>query len=264
MGKVTKIILGLVFVAVIGVLVFSLFPSETEAVCWGDRRGGGGDYFSLRKTIEALPANEDMMRAPQGAEIPAGYTVTSWYSGANIEAVVGNTDASNSDELITQIGAGNEDMADQAITHLKKSTVLRYLQDAGIEFIDMCIQDCEGGLVPCGRRCDDPDTDICECVSCTTCHFFILIRRIVDFLLTTIVPILLVLVILIGGVMYLTSSGDKEKARKAMEVFKVGAIGFVIALTAWLLVNLIMVFSTPNSTGEIFGTPWYGIDCEVE
>lgn len=264
MKKVTKIILGLVFVGIVGVLVFSLFPKQTEAVCWGDRPSGGGDYFSLRQTIEALPANEDMMMAPRGAEIPAGYTAVTWYSGANIEELVANTDASNSDELMEQIGAGNKDMANQAISHLKRTTVVRYLRDAKIEFIDMCVHNCEGGLVPCGRRCDDPNTDICECVSCTSCHFFILIRRIVDFLLTTIVPILLVLVILTGGVMYLTSSGDTEKARKAMEVFKVGAIGFVIALTAWLLVNVIMVFSTPNSTGEIFGTPWYGIDCEVE
>jgi len=29
---------------------------------------------------------------------------------------------------------------------------------------------CKGGLVPCGRSCDDPCTETCECAPCTLCH----------------------------------------------------------------------------------------------
>ena len=62
-----------------------------------------------------------------------------------------------------------------------------------------------GGLVPCGRSCDDPDTLGNECEPCTLCHFFLMIERIIDFLLFRIVPALAALMMAIGGVMMLFS-----------------------------------------------------------
>ena len=46
----------------------------------------------------------------------------------------------------------------------------------------VCSEELQGGLVPCGRNCDDPCTPECECAPCTLCHLFVLLKRIIDFL----------------------------------------------------------------------------------
>ncbi|MBI5005223.1 MAG: hypothetical protein HZC03_01310 [Candidatus Lloydbacteria bacterium] len=87
------------------------------------------------------------------------------------------------------------------------------------------------GLVPCGGSGQDP---------CTLSSFFVLIKNIIDFLLRDIATPLAAVTFAVAGWMYLTAAGDAGKIKSAHELFKNVAIGFIIALSAWLVVNAIL------------------------
>ena len=57
--------------------------------------------------------------------------------------------------------------------------------------------------------------------------------------------IVTVLVIILGGVNYITSQGDPAKAAKAKNTILYGVIGLVIALLAFAIVNFVLT--------EVFG-----------
>ncbi|MCX6737850.1 MAG: hypothetical protein NTY11_00265, partial [Candidatus Parcubacteria bacterium] len=63
------------------------------------------------------------------------------------------------------------------------------------------------GLVPCGQHADDPNTsDIDESASCTLCHFFILIEKVLEFIFFNITPPLALLMLIIGGGMFMLAT----------------------------------------------------------
>ena len=117
-----------------------------------------------------------------------------------------------------------------------------------------------GGLVPCGRTCDDPCTEICECAPCTLCHFFVLFKRIVDFATLNILFPLAVLMIVVGGVMFLTAGGDPGRIGGAKKILTATVIGLAIILVAWLIVDTVITFITP--AGSPF-QQWHTINCPV-
>lgn len=88
-----------------------------------------------------------------------------------------------------------------------------------------------GGLVPCGGSGQNP---------CGFSDFFVLINNVINFLLFKIATPLAALTFAIAGWMYLTAAGDSGKIKNAHELFKNVAIGFIIALAAWLIVNAIL------------------------
>jgi hypothetical protein len=117
----------------------------------------------------------------------------------------------------------------------------------------------EGGLVPCGRICDDPNTtDINECCPCTFCHIFVLLDRIVDFLLLKIVPPLAVLMIVIAGVMFIVAyfggteiltggvKGGPALFSQAKKLMSAVITGLIIIYGAWLIVNTVLLFLGVN------------------
>lgn len=106
----------------------------------------------------------------------------------------------------------------------------------------------KGGLVPCGRQSDDPDTPLNECCPCTLCHFFVLIKKIIDFLTIDIAFPLLALMITAGGIMYLTSGGDPKRLNTAKTILKNAAIGVLIILCAWVIVDTLITFLTPANS----------------
>ena len=52
--------------------------------------------------------------------------------------------------------------------------------------------------------------------------------------------ILAVIVIILGGVQYMTSNGDAGKVKKAKDTILYGIIGLMIALLAYAIVNFIL------------------------
>jgi len=155
-----------------------------------------------------------------------------------------------------------------------------------LAFAQECLcpeKDCPGGLVPCGRRCDDPNTKICECWPCTFCHVFVLIKRIFEFLLTTIVFPIFIITLIVSGLFYLTSGGKPKTLEKAKTILTTGLIGFAIAFGSWIIVNTAItvltggtkgLLSTPETGVPIFdqvigvldslvGRPWYEVTCPI-
>ena len=88
------------------------------------------------------------------------------------------------------------------------------------------------GLIPCGGSGED---------ACKFSDFFVLIKNIIDFLLVSIAIPLAALSFAVAGWMYLTAGGDSGQIKKAHELFKNVAIGFIIALSAWLIVKAILL-----------------------
>lgn len=107
------------------------------------------------------------------------------------------------------------------------------------------------GLVPCGN------VDTCPC---ELCDFFVMLDRIIDFLLKYIVPSLAALMIAIGGGMYIISRGDPEMLGRAKKLFTAVVIGLVIIYGAWLIVNLFLtVIGATVWQGP--GQGWWIINC---
>jgi hypothetical protein len=132
-------------------------------------------------------------------------------------------------------------------------------QKAGIKCLT-CSEELQGGLVPCGRNCDDPCTAECECAPCTLCHLFVLFKRIIDFLAKDVLFPLAVLMIVIGGVMFLTAAGDPGRIGTAKKILTSVVIGLVIIFLAWLIVDTIIMFIT--NSGSPFRN-WKDINCPL-
>lgn len=102
-------------------------------------------------------------------------------------------------------------------------------------------------LVPCG----------CDGCPCTLCHFFILINNAINFLVLRLTPIVATLMIVAGGVMFLTSAGKPGTIEKAKSLTTSAIFGLVIIFTAWLVVDIILFYL--GWTGPV----WWEIDCPV-
>ena len=93
------------------------------------------------------------------------------------------------------------------------------------------------GLVPCGGK-GEP--------ACQLCHFFVLFKNAVDFLLKYVVPALAVLMLAIGGFMYVFAfanpsegmSGSPGMVSQAKRLIVSVVFGPIIIFAAWLIVNL--------------------------
>ncbi len=121
-----------------------------------------------------------------------------------------------------------------------------------------CAEEQQGGLVPCGRNCDDSETEINEQAPCTFCHFLVLFKRIVDFVMKDIAFPVLILMIVVGGIMFLTSSGSEKQLTKAKEILKSAVIGLLIILLAWLVIDIVINVLT-NGEGPFQN--WNEISC---
>ena len=72
------------------------------------------------------------------------------------------------------------------------------------------------GLVPCGGTGQDP---------CTFCDFFVLFKKIIDFILLSIIPPIAILMVVIGGAMFFLAAGNPENINRAKSLLKSVAIG---------------------------------------
>ncbi len=118
----------------------------------------------------------------------------------------------------------------------------------------------KGGLVPCGRMSDDPGTVWNEQEDCKICHLVILADSITGYLLE-IVGIITVLSLVIGGMLYITSSGNSSLVITAKTAFRKSLYGFVIVFIAWVMTNTTMVlfgFDDPLGDGS-----WHKFNCDV-
>lgn len=113
-----------------------------------------------------------------------------------------------------------------------------------------------GGLVPCGKAVDNPSTPWSERDPCGIKHIFLLIKMLVDFLFTRLVPLGLVLLIAVSAIMFYFSLplGVTDPWTKIRSFWRSALIGTAIIFFAWLLVNLILQLI--GYQVNIFGN-WY-------
>ena len=105
-------------------------------------------------------------------------------------------------------------------------------------------------LVPCGwpdpnpatkELFEDPEpaTPENEACPCSFCHFFLMFGRIIDFITWKIVPLIGLLMLIAGGIMFVVSSGNPEALSRAKKFLLATLIGLFIIYAAWLILHTI-------------------------
>ena len=99
-----------------------------------------------------------------------------------------------------------------------------------------------GGLVPCGRYVDNPDTPWNERDACGLEHVFIMIYLIIEFMLWKLIPIALVLLALASGVIFYFSGqlGISEPTAQVKSLWKAAGIGSAVVFLAWTGISLLL------------------------
>ena len=115
-----------------------------------------------------------------------------------------------------------------------------------------------GGLIPCGKSCDDPDTTKwVETDPCTLCRLILMGQLIIEFLVKM-AAIFAIFAIVGGGLLYVLAAGNQGAIEKAKTMIKYALLGFVVVFIAWAVVDSILVmmgYIDPIS-GE-----WYIMNC---
>lgn len=136
---------------------------------------------------------------------------------------------------------------------------------------DGCLPDCgdpdcnpstcniagSGGLIPCGKNCNDPDTPWTETRPCDLCSLFLMGQLIIEFMVRLSGAIALI-AIAIGGFLYVFAGGSSSGLEKAKSMIKYSLLGFIVVFVAWAVVDSILI-----TTGYIdpVGGEWYTIEC---
>ncbi len=111
-----------------------------------------------------------------------------------------------------------------------------------------------GGLVPCGKKYDDPGTPWNEREQCQIPHIFLLIRNVLDFLLFKIATIMLILILIVTGAIFYLSMGDSNTIFKVRSFLKSVVIGYLAIFFSWFFINLFLSFL--GYKFQIFGHWW--------
>ncbi len=148
---------------------------------------------------------------------------------------------------------------------------------------------CYDGLVPCGKRlckgtiptsgdnegkCRDKNgacttganTETTEPVYCQLCHTFIMVDKTVDYVVIKLVPLLAVLMLVIGGVMFYFGGVRPELLSRAKTLIKGVVIGLVLIYSAYMIVNIFLTVlgaSKINSIQSVFKEGVFSVSCPV-
>lgn len=80
----------------------------------------------------------------------------------------------------------------------------------------------------------------CAGSTCTLCHVLQLISNIAFFLVKDVMPPLAGLLFLIGGIMMIAAAGSEERYKKGRQILIDAAIGVVIVLASWIVINTLI------------------------
>lgn len=108
------------------------------------------------------------------------------------------------------------------------------------------------GLVPCGATSGPQSTE------CQACDLVQLLQKVIMFLIGLAIPIA-VAMFAWAGILYFTSASAQENISKARSIFSSALFGFLIAITAWLVINTIL--NTILDKKQYPNSNWFHIDC---
>lgn len=75
--------------------------------------------------------------------------------------------------------------------------------------------------------------------NCTFADFVATLNKVVEFFVIISASVATIMFV-VAGWMYMTAGGDTGKISQAHKIFKVTAVGFVIVLSAWLIVKMLL------------------------
>lgn len=97
---------------------------------------------------------------------------------------------------------------------------------------------------------------------CNLCDLFQLVNNILKFVMFELVPTLAVIMILVGGVMFLFAGASPSTLQKAKNIIIAVVIGIVIIFMAWIIVNTVLTKIGIVDTSSVLH--WYQLDCSVQ
>jgi hypothetical protein len=142
---------------------------------------------------------------------------------------------------------------------------------------------CYEGLVPCGKEVQVGGSWVGgKCIGgtptfirCQFCHFFVMLDGAIDFVLFKLVPPIAILMLVIGGVMFILGyfggpellegggKGGPKMFSQGKKLITSVFIGLIIMFAAWLIINLFFQFiGVADWTGLQQG--WFRINCPIE
>jgi hypothetical protein len=117
------------------------------------------------------------------------------------------------------------------------------------------------GLVPCGNaqftNYFDPAYYL-NATGCNFCYLAKLIQAVVNFLIMVTIPIS-VGMFAWAGILFFTSAGNPKRISRARSIFSAVFWGFVIALSGWLLVQVVLQAITRSDFYS--ANNWVNLDC---
>jgi hypothetical protein len=114
------------------------------------------------------------------------------------------------------------------------------------------------GLVPCGFGAFDASGSHEGSTGCQACDIPVLIQNLITFLIGLSIPIAAALFAW-AGVLFFTSADNPGRITQAKQIFKNAFVGFLIAITAWLVINTVL--SVIFGDGPFKGGKWFTISC---
>lgn len=116
----------------------------------------------------------------------------------------------------------------------------------------------EGGLVPCGRAQDVGTPN----ENCNFCHFFYLLRNIMNWIVLGIAPVIAVLLVAFGGFVLATSRGNPGQSQKGRDILIWTFAGLAVMFVGWLVVNTLFTeIGIVEWTGLREG--WWKFSCGI-
>lgn len=116
-----------------------------------------------------------------------------------------------------------------------------------------------GGLVPCGRLSNNPDTVWNDTAPCNLCFGFQMLNNIITFILKVCTGVA-VLIFIFAGLFYAFSANDPRGRKKASAIAQYALYGIAFIVFAWALVNIVMSamgYISPLNQG------WNMVDCSL-
>jgi len=119
----------------------------------------------------------------------------------------------------------------------------------------------EGGI---GQYADNditPGLVSCSGLDCNACELVKTTNRVVNFFIT-LLTIAATIMFVMAGFKLVTSGGDTSARQSAKNMFVAILIGFIIVLSAWLLVDTVLKTLTQDDSGQGLGLEaWTTIEC---
>jgi len=130
----------------------------------------------------------------------------------------------------------------------------------------ICPEGFRGGLVPCARDCNVPPVSgidlIDETCPCQLCHLFVMADKILDFIFFIIIPLVAVLMLVIGGLVFFFAGTSPQRLSQAKSIITSTIFGLIIIFAAWLIINtFFVIIGVAGWTGLQQG--WFSIVCPI-